>query len=1166
MNKTIILNQDSLIKIKESMVGTDDVSHTLVCVNEARPEVDEFELGQESDNPPVGGNFCHVEETVNEGYCHSKLKNIDLSDVGKVECECDFDEDEYNEWLVDNELTDSQEVRIQYYTENVTYDVTYLDNETYHTMEYDSVYYDDLEELFGEKMAETILSGCMKNGKYDFETYELYADNTYDLSNPQEVNDIAMKLFSHGEYYKDCRGFILSNGVIVYTPSEHNEICMIPGVDSKFKFIEMGNIRLLPNSIDIGAEPTYEQEEVLREVIASYSEEELYLDIFDGNSEIGAKYTNPDWRYVIGEIDRYYSEGIRPQGDNGRYYMMDENVEVEVKPNEVDLSSFKKKDELVPSVWKDGVLDSRIRLKLLDIADDFWEFVNLKWVQPNGIILTGSICNFNWSKFSDIDLHLIVDFDEIDEKTEFVRDYLDAKKNEWNNEHEGLRIMGFNVELYVQDLGEMPKSGGIYDLEENDWIKRPDKDAIKSIGLNKYSIKDKAADIMTIIDDMYDALNSTDDSHEIEEIGNDAKYLCSKIKDMRKSSLDSDGESGSGNIVYKILRRTHYLDKLWKLSTIVYDRSNSINESVDGNTDMFKLAIEHFGTTNDIRECGYILPDGTMLDFSGRYMIKNGSDSSHLSGRRGVDHRNIYEIGWSEDGNTKNFDIKMEDFIRLGAIRIHASKTYALINLYKKPTPKQVPLLVRLIQYAKGCVDVEIGDGDESLSYGEFDNEKPSVVIAKINRFFDEKINLNESKELLREYLDKNYNAPLYHYFKWAKDASDEEKVSDIIYQCSYEAKKYISKMANQVEDFEPLRLEIAKDEEIIYDDEFVEKVANVIVSNGLMDAFIYYLEVTGNQYEMPSWVFMDFNRVVKNEWCIHFGADSNSIAREGFTGGTEEIERLAYTGAGREKRGAGYDFAFPLGERDVDNNNYGNEAVIFQTSGIEIYHYGDSQNQVVFWGPYAKNFIPIRWSSEQGEWVVEGSNGQILKAGKPSEIAYWAVDNLPQYRKQIMAGKNGYIPSHYDYNEKKVVPYPLYRNESVKKYLTLLKEEWVGDGNSEHNPYKERWDAERKALKDFLANYGKLMQSRENGNLYKVYYDKTLSELIGYNYCICIQWDSVEMKPKSVLYIRALDKFTPNIKKVNFDTRGRDNQRGTYDDLSYQQRVESKEDRKSVV
>ena len=1145
MGKTIILNQNSLIAIKESMVGTNNVSHTLVCVNEARPEVDEFELGQESDNPLVGGNYAHVEENLQEGYCISNLKNIDLSDVGKVECQADFDDEEYNEWLVDNELTDSEQSRIEYFTDVIEYEVTYYDNETYHVMECDySVMYSDLEELFGEKMAETILSECMKNGKYEFETYELYADNSYDLSNPQEVNDIAVKLFSHGDYYKDCRGFILSNGVVVYTPNEHNEICMIPGVDSKFQFIEMGNIRLLPNSIDIGAEPTYEQEEVLREVIASYAEEELYLDIFDKHSEIGVKYTNPDWRYVMGEINRYYSEGIKPQGHDN---YIDENVEVEVKPNEVDLSSFKKKHELPPSIWEeDGHLNSRIRLRLLDIADDFWETVNLSWVRPSGIILTGSICNFNWSQYSDIDLHLIVDFDEIDEKTEFVRDYLDAKKNEWNNEHEGLRILGYQVELYVQNLDEMPESGGIYDLEENDWIKKPSKDDIKSIGLDKFSIKDRAAQIMTIIDDMYNTLNDTDDSYEIETIGKDAKYLWKKVKSMRTNSLEKNGESGAGNIVYKVLRRTKYLDKLWKLSTIVYDRTNSINESVEGNTDMFKLAIEHFGTTNDIRECGYILPDGTMLDFSGRHTLNKGTDSSHLAGRRGIDHRNVYEIGWSKDGNTKNFDFTMEDFIKLGAIRIHASKTYTSINLYKKPTSQQIPLLIRLIQYAKGCVDVEIGDGNESLSYGEFDNAKPNAVIAKINRFFDEKISLNESKELLREYLDKNYNAPLYYYFKWAKNASDEEKVSDIIYQCSYEAKKYINKMANQVEDFEPLRLEIAKDEEIIYNEEFVEKVANVIVSNGLMDAFVYYMEVTGDPYELPSWLFMDFNRVVKNEWCIHFGADSDSIAREGFTGGTEEIERLAYTGAGQEKHGVGYDFAFPLWERDVDNNGYGDEAVIFQTSGIEIYHHGDSQNQVIFWGPYAKNFIPIRWSGEQGEWVVEGQDGQILKAGKPSDIAYWAVDNLPQYRKQIMAGKNGYIPSHYDYKEKKVVPYPLYKNESIKKYLTLLKEEWVGDGNSEHNPYKERWDAERKALKDFISNYGKLLQSRENGKLYKVYYDKTISELIGYNYCICIQWDSVEMKPKSVLYIRALDKFTPNIKQVHFDTRGRDNQIGT--------------------
>jgi hypothetical protein len=157
-----------------------------------------------------------------------------------------------------------------------------------------------------------------------------------------------------------------------------------------------------------------------------------------------------------------------------------ENFDFEVDSSEIDLSSFKKKHELVPNIWNpDGKLNSRVRLKLLDIADDFWKFVNLTWVEPRGIILTGSICNFNWSQYSDVDLHLIVDFNEIDEKTEFVRDYLDSKKNEWNKEHENLQIMGYPVELYVQNIDETPESSGIYDLDENDWLKEPNTNDIK---------------------------------------------------------------------------------------------------------------------------------------------------------------------------------------------------------------------------------------------------------------------------------------------------------------------------------------------------------------------------------------------------------------------------------------------------------------------------------------------------------------------------------------------------------------------------------------------------------------------------------------------------------------------------------------------------------------
>ena len=729
-------------------------------------------------------------QNINES---NNLNYIDLSEVGLVEYEWYFDEDEYNEWLQDNELVNSEEARNQYYKEDVTYGVEYYDNETFHYMASDqNLMYDELEDLFGKKMASQMLSNCIENGGGKFETYEIYEDESYDINNPQELNDIAMKLFSHGEYYRDCRGFILSNGVVVYTPSEHNEICRIPGVDNKFDFIELGNIRVLPNSIDIGAEPTSEQEAVLRRVIASYSDDELYLDIFDNHEEIGAKYINPNWRYVMGEINRYYSEGIRPQGSNdlyeskinevdnsfeswyagsvlkdeqgnpikmyhgtdadfnafskefigktgsyegygfnftpfesrargynsknvieaylkvenpmtsksnkislrdlvkiiaeldkGNHYtdtivaayeparygekwdaayyrralpvaaktiyqynieneygdagiyaelcvngnadkfktidafeklgydsaifydndgrintvvvfepnqikrtsnktftadseVMDENLESEVEASEVNLNSFKKQETLEPKLWNNGVLKSRVRLKLLDIADDFWEFAGISWVKRSGIHLTGSICNFNWSKFSDIDLHIVVDFTEVDERTDFVQEYFNAKKNEWNENHNKLKIYGYPVELYVEDINAETASGGVYDLEKNKWINEPQKEKYEPIGLEKYEIKNKSAKFMTKIDDLLDLFEKTDDDVKLHEIGKSAHKLYNKIKRLRKFGLKRGGESDPYNIVFKVLRRAGYLEKLWNLNAELYDKVNSI--------------------------------------------------------------------------------------------------------------------------------------------------------------------------------------------------------------------------------------------------------------------------------------------------------------------------------------------------------------------------------------------------------------------------------------------------------------------------------------------------------------------------------------------------------------------------------------------------------------
>ena len=66
----------------------------------------------------------------------------------------------------------------------------------------------------------------------------------------------------------------------------------------------------------------------------------------------------------------------------------------EYKDNNFNLSSFRPQTQLNPKIWIDGELNSRVRLRLLDIADDFIDTLEVDWVKPKDIILTGSLAVF----------------------------------------------------------------------------------------------------------------------------------------------------------------------------------------------------------------------------------------------------------------------------------------------------------------------------------------------------------------------------------------------------------------------------------------------------------------------------------------------------------------------------------------------------------------------------------------------------------------------------------------------------------------------------------------------------------------------------------------------------------------------------------------------------
>ena len=81
-------------------------------------------------------------------------------------------------------------------------------------------------------------------------------------------------------------------------------------------------------------------------------------------------------------------------------------------------------DDLNRDIWtKDDKLEPEIEEKLLRIARDFYDKLDL----PTPILditFTGSMANYNWTNLSDIDLHIVVDYLDINENQELVRNYL----------------------------------------------------------------------------------------------------------------------------------------------------------------------------------------------------------------------------------------------------------------------------------------------------------------------------------------------------------------------------------------------------------------------------------------------------------------------------------------------------------------------------------------------------------------------------------------------------------------------------------------------------------------------------------------------------------------------------------------------------------------------
>ena len=256
----------------------------------------------------------------------------------------------------------------------------------------------------------------------------------------------------------------------------------------------------------------------------------------------------------------------------GSGYKKVQELVLEIVPKDV-IDSFDIQDTLVPEVWDNEKLKPEVREKLLEIAQDFFESLDLpEGTQLKDIKLTGSLANYNWSKFSDFDLHLVLDFSEIDDDEEFVRNYFMAKKGIWNDAHD-INIYNFPVEVYVENEGESHTASGLYSILNDEWIVVPKK---KEVMIDKDDITTKAEDYISQFEDVQKLYNDG----EYEKVIDKVDKIKERLRNMRSSGLEKGGEYSVENLAFKVLRRSDIIGQLNDLKSNSYDTMMSIKEGI----------------------------------------------------------------------------------------------------------------------------------------------------------------------------------------------------------------------------------------------------------------------------------------------------------------------------------------------------------------------------------------------------------------------------------------------------------------------------------------------------------------------------------------------------------------------------------------------------------
>ncbi len=238
-------------------------------------------------------------------------------------------------------------------------------------------------------------------------------------------------------------------------------------------------------------------------------------------------------------------------------------------------ASFQVKNQLSPVLWgSDKHLRPAVESRVQTVVKQILDSMALGF-DPSEILLTGSAANFNWSAASDLDIHILFDFKEIVGGTPLTEEglfnLLMAAGSGWNDRHD-IRIRGFEVELYLgRDDEALVSDAGAYSLLRKEWVHEPV--AFMTDQPMTPEVEEQVKQWVTRIGGILGLLQ-TDPA----EAALQARELRMDLRQARSQSVHDEGELGTLNVAFKVLRRSGYLNKLAVASAEAYDQMMSMEE------------------------------------------------------------------------------------------------------------------------------------------------------------------------------------------------------------------------------------------------------------------------------------------------------------------------------------------------------------------------------------------------------------------------------------------------------------------------------------------------------------------------------------------------------------------------------------------------------------